>query len=663
MILDRIVLKNFGLYAGSQVINLTPPSPNKPVVLIGGLNGGGKTTFLDALQLCLFGPHAKISNRGTLGYREYLSRSIHRGRSISDAAIEVSFRHSVQGHEEQYSLHRSWHRNKNSCSEKFEVKKNGVLEPVLADNWSSQVEEIFPANIAHLFLFDGEQAEAFAAKDESSALIGSAIQNLLGLDIVDQLQRDLLVYERRKRSEDKADPQNSLITSTQTFVHETQVRIDELLQERAALRTHRIDRCKRALQDNEDAYRKAGGDLFDRKEEIEKKWLDALEAVRNGERELRELASGPLPLALIQMLLDSMNSRDEREEASRRAHYLAKELKARDRATLNHLRSAAVNDQTIDMLESFLVTDRKNRLAQGKKATELDISPSVRRDLHSLLSEEMERVRVENQRLLDCQSKAKLALSQAKIEWDNVPEPDAIAKLSQERENLKREFEILQAECSALGEEIEKQKRDIERWEQKLTRLIEVEAREEEVRQDRNRTLQHSMRVRITLDSFRRKVVERHVRRIEGLILDCYRQLLRKSALVTRLTIDPNTLSLTLFGRDGNVLDAERLSAGERQLLAIALLWALAKASGRPLPTAIDTPLGRLDSGHRLHLVERYIPFASHQVVLLSTDEEISGECLERLNPWIGRTYRLAYDDNAGETQILPGYFGAEEAA
>jgi DNA sulfur modification protein DndD len=118
-----------------------------------------------------------------------------------------------------------------------------------------------------------------------------------------------------------------------------------------------------------------------------------------------------------------------------------------------------------------------------------------------------------------------------------------------------------------------------------------------------------------------------------------------------------------LYGRDAAALSPERLSAGERQLLAIALLWGLAKASGRPLPTAIDTPLGRLDTGHRTHLVERYLPFASHQVLLFSTDEEISGEYLERLRPWIGRTYHLTYDDTAGNTRVVPGYFASREAA
>ena len=663
MILDQLVMKNFGLYAGAQTITLTPPSPEKPVVLIGGLNGGGKTTFLDALQLCLFGPHARISNRGTLSYQEYLSRSIHRGASSSEAAIEVAFRYTVEGREERYKLHRSWRRNGKGCTENLEVRKNGVLESTLADNWASQVEEFFPANIAHLFLFDGEQAEAYAAQEDSSALIGAAIQNLLGLDMVDRLQKDLVVYERRKRSEDKADPRNADIAAGQEALRELRGRLDGLAQERAAFRTHRMDRCQRALRDIEDAYRKAGGGLYDRREEIERKWLDEVEAVREGERTLRDLAAGALPLALVQVLLASTASRDERDEESRRSRYLAEGLEERDHATLRFLRNEAVDRHVVDALRDFLAMDRTERQALGDQQTVLDISTEVRSDLYGLLRGGLEDVGAETKNILGRQEAAREAVKQAQIEQDNVPETDAIAPLATERKALKREMADMESTYAAMGEDIERTKRELERWEQRLDRLIEEETKAEGVRQDRARILQHSIRVRATLDAFRRSVIERHVRRIEHLVLESYQQLLRKSALVTRLSIDPGTMSLTLFGRDGIVLSAERLSAGERQLLAIALLWGLAKASGRPLPTAIDTPLGRLDSGHRMHLVERYLPFASHQVLLLSTDEEISGEYLERLSPWIGRTYQLSYDDEAGETQIRAGYFKAREAA
>src|ERR1700733_2058367 len=117
MILDEIALQNFGLYAGRQTMVLTPPSSSKPVVLIGGLNGGGKTTLLDALQLCLYGPHARISNRGSVAYPEYLSRCVHRGASDQAAAVEIAFRHTLEGQEDHYRLQRSWRVTEGGCKE------------------------------------------------------------------------------------------------------------------------------------------------------------------------------------------------------------------------------------------------------------------------------------------------------------------------------------------------------------------------------------------------------------------------------------------------------------------------------------------------------------------------------------------------------------------
>ena len=71
----------------------------------------------------------------------------------------------------------------------------------------------------------------------------------------------------------------------------------------------------------------------------------------------------------------------------------------------------------------------------------------------------------------------------------------------------------------------------------------------------------------------------------------------------------------------------------------------------------IDTPLGRLDSTHRAHLVERYFPQASHQVILLSTDEEIVSSYHQNLKPAVARHYLLDHDERAGRTAVKPGYF------
>ena len=663
MILDEITLYNFGLYSDRQTVSLTPVSSSKPVVLFGGLNGGGKTTFLDALQLCLFGPHAKISNRGSLSYREYLSRSIHRGAKIPEAAIEIEFRHTEEGREDTYNLRRSWHRDNDDCKEVFKVWKNGTSDSALTENWATQVEDFVPPNIAHLFLFDGEQVEGYASYEHSSELIGAAIQNLLGLDVVDQLEKDLLVYERRKRSEKKDDAALAEIKVAENELSDLRKRADKLNQERASIQTHGLDRTQRALSKVEEEYRKLGGDLFDQRLELEHQLSDANKTVHEGEVAQRETAAGILPMLLIRTLLEAADSRDRQEEKCRHARVVSDVLQARDRAALKHLRSQSVSEDALKAMRIFFLNDRAERRTLGKEKTLLDLSPEVRSDLHSLLRGDLEDAKDVARRQIKQQEQHEAKATLARTEFASIPSVDTIGEISQRRDDLRRELSALQAQCAELSSEITRIHKEIERKEQALMRLYKADAKAMSDHDDRARILRHASKVRRTLDKFRSAVVERHVRRIEQLVLESYQQLLRKSSLVTRLSIDPERFSITLYGGDSQVLTAERLSAGERQLLAIALLWGLAKASGRLLPTAIDTPLGRLDAGHRMHLVERYLPFASHQVLLLSTDEEIAGDYLDRLKPWIGKSYYLNYDDSTGTTRIVPGYFGEIEVA
>lgn len=91
-------------------------------------------------------------------------------------------------------------------------------------------------------------------------------------------------------------------------------------------------------------------------------------------------------------------------------------------------------------------------------------------------------------------------------------------------------------------------------------------------------------------------------------------------------------------------------------MLALAILWGLAKASGKTLPVVIDTPMGRLDSLHRVNFVKKYLPNASHQVVVLSTDTEIEGKYLKMLSPFVGKKYLLTYDEIKRATEITEGY-------
>src|SRR5580692_3978933 len=112
MILEQLKVRNFCLFRGEQTFNLIPGRRNGkhlPIVLFGGINGGGKTTLLDAIQLALYGGRAKCSKRSNLTYDDFLRESIHQGVNEREpAGVTLSFRYAADGEEHLYDVSRTW---------------------------------------------------------------------------------------------------------------------------------------------------------------------------------------------------------------------------------------------------------------------------------------------------------------------------------------------------------------------------------------------------------------------------------------------------------------------------------------------------------------------------------------------------------------------------
>ena len=244
-----------------------------------------------------------------------------------------------------------------------------------------------------------------------------------------------------------------------------------------------------------------------------------------------------------------------------------------------------------------------------------------------------------------------------------IPSEGAIAHLVQSLEEARERVAELTARFRILGEEYEAQLSDIAKREDALRGLHEAYVSARLADETTERVIRHSRKARETLERFRGAVALRNLARLEHLIADAFARLLRKKTLVRTVRIDPTTFALHIHDGHGDEVAAARLSAGERQLLAVAILWSLARASGRSLPTVIDTPLGRLDGAHRKFLVQNYFPTASHQVILLSTDEEIEGRYYDALRPSIAREYQIVHQEEGRTSVVLPGYFSREAAA
>lgn len=655
MTLDELILHDFAQYRGRVSIALTPPSSEQPIILFGGLNGAGKTTLLDAIQVCLFGQLARSARREGMAYEAYLAGLIHRGAGADSASVELRFRHMSHGEEHIYYVKRFWRRTAKGCPDRLEVTRNHRFDPMATDHWAEQIEEFLPARIAHLFLFDGEQIEGYADQKSSAGLIETAVFNLLGLDLVEKLGSDLSVIERRRRLEARSPEELARLAQLQESAKNAQDRLDICNSEHAQ-REAELGRlaAQKTLLDAK--YRKEGGHLYERRAELERVVHSAEAHSRACERALREAAAGAAPLLLVGPLLQRTAAQVRSEVESTQAASTDTLLAARDAELLDHVSGEAPPD-VLSKLARFLSQDRSSR--RSAIATPRIRMGDLGRDrLRELTEEELDAAATALPALLSDQEDARIALENARNQMAAVPAAEALATLAQQRDELIAREATLQAEQRAQTELRDRLRREVERAGVEIERFKDEADDAQLAEDDRARVLRHVGRVRATLDRFRDAVIRRHLTRIEALVLDSFLQLLRKKTLVNALAIDPETFQLSLTGRDGLPLPSDRLSAGERQLLATSVLWGLARASGRPLPTIIDTPLGRLDSSHRRRLVTHYFPRASHQVILLSTDEEISGGYFEALRPFIGRVYHLRFDEDEGGTKVESGYFG-----
>jgi DNA sulfur modification protein DndD len=655
MILDSIQLQNFGVYSGKQRLELSPGS-DRPIILIGGLNGGGKTTILDAIQLCLYGARAQISNRGKRLYKEYLAESIHRRANVEDgASIRLSFRRLINGKSHSYEVDRSWSQRGKSVEEALEVWRDGQPDSILSSHWDEYMEQTLPASLAQLFFFDGEQIKDLADHECASRLLKTAIQTLLGLNIVDQLEEDLITLERRKATATKPREVQIKAAELDKDILQLETLAESAAQERAGL-VNQTSFAEKQLSELQERFRLEGGELFVRREEVEAQYKALKAQKESNEKQLRELMAGVLPLVLVQSLLLDTQRQAESEVAVKQAITIEKAEKQRDQKILSKLQKELTND-SLAKVKEVLESTRPNRPNNETVTQYIYPTDELLDQMSDLLRAKSIKAKESALALTHNIDTLKEQLTRVETQLAKVPDADSVAKLQKEITSAGALLRDKQAQLALLDDKLRANHNQAEIKSRELAKLLEVETEEGLNAEHDHRILRFSSKVRTTLGSFRDKVIKKHVGRLESLILESFWQLLRKEQLISAFIVDPQTFEITLRDRAGVTMPFDRLSAGERQLLATAILWGLAKASGRPLPTIIDTPLGRLDSSHRRHLVERYFPYASHQVVLLSTDQEIVNGNLKALEPFIQTSYQLAFDEATSTTQVIPGYF------
>ncbi|MFC7870783.1 DNA sulfur modification protein DndD [[Kitasatospora] papulosa] len=661
MLLHKITLQDFGAYQGEQQLDLRT-QPGRPIVLIGGLNGCGKTTLLDAIQLVLYGPKAECSGRGTRGYNDYLEQCINRKADRSSgAAITLEFTISVEAEERHYKVVRNWYFTGSKTLKEFlTVKVDGQFSRTVTESWPDHVETILPIDVASLFFFDGERVEQLADPERAAKVIESAVQSLMGVGTVERLRNDLKALQNRQQLSGQQQEFLDKIHSLQQELAQASQVVSDSAQKLAGF-TSQLDVCKKDLRTAEQDFARAGGNAFEQRKELEAERARIDELAKATDKALVAVAEGPLPLLLLQKQLAGVKEQARLEREADDASRVVGALEERDEWLIQQL-TESLPAAARTALKKKLTDDRRKRAA----AADLDQALGLPHDALMQLSALDQALVSDSARACDLlQEAADIAerLESADQQLGAVPEEQLIKDLMVQRKAAMDKVAVAQAQVqrgeALLAEATSREARLAAELKRAQRGRTEVEWQSEVLK----RVDKYSDKARRTLEKFGAELLTRHIKSVEVAVLQSFNKLMRKQGLIRDIRIDTDKFTLQLTDSEGEPVDPGRLSAGERQLLAVSLLWGLAKSAGNRLPSIIDTPLGRLDSRHRQHLVDRYFPQAGRQVLLLSTDEEIDENLLGRLKPYIAHTYTLVHDDKTFTTTVEPGYWWTAGAA
>ena len=660
MHLTKVTLKNYGVYRDKVEFDFTT-SFDKPVVLVGGTNGAGKTTLFESILIGFYGYSYFDKKTTRKEYDKFLANKIHRylgtTASADSTSIIIDFKFYHNGVVDDYTVDRTWMNDDGRILEELKIKKNGKrLDAVEESQWQSFIEELIPKGIAKLFFFDGEKIVKMAEGENEDIQIKSSFDSLLGLDIVEQLHSDLKVHiMRNMKDEDKAIQ----IQHDQYLAERDEILAEiEHFNSKLASKGGESDEIQKEIDELEANISKIGGGFASKRDELKER-KSILTAESNSlESKIRDIVAGSLPFCLIPKQINSV-----------------KKQILKDEEFLKHKFQREVIDEKLDAIEKIfdsktiwkdIPKESKIKEELHEKITQVFEETKKERDVKSMFNfsslessnalnmidrlgdtfQDIESVTLNYENIAE-------ELRQVDVALVNAPKDDEIGPLISKLNKLHEENGMIKTETEHIEQQITTKNTYLKMINVKIRNIIDERYKNENA--DTQTKL--ATRVQKVLDEYMEKLKVKKLELLESYLLEESQRLLHKENLITKVTVDKETFEINLHDKDGNPIPKDLLSKGEKQMFATAVLLALAKTSGKPLPFMIDTPLARLDTSHRDNMIHKFFPYASHQVVIFSTDSEIDQQYYEKLKPYLSRSYAMEYLPGKGKTKQNDGYF------
>lgn len=699
MKLSNIEINNFRQYYDAVNIDLSTDS-DQNIILIGGRNGYGKTNFLLSIVWCLYGE--KISQiddnfkkeiQKEKNYSSFMQQSINWTAkkenkdvfsvSIVVSDIELPEIKKLNSNSESVIITRTF--NVTSMNEKLSIS-DPITDIDIFDDEADKInfinDYIIPIDAAKFVFFDAEKISEIAnlSIKEEGSFINDALGKILGLDTYDTLIEDIEIYINSLKKEGATKNLHEEILDKEKAIELSNINIDRLEEENAE-KLKEIDDLKKTIRQYDNLisqHSKQGNSTFDR-ESI----LSEIEKLKTKEYELSERfneLSEIIPLAILTGKLEEVSEHLEIQEKNKITQNSSKENteKIDNFIELLFNKPPEPENSTMSFKDKLFYYEKAKNLGSelfsaNEDYQELDFEQDLNNSERNLIYDAINLVNSQSKDLFETTieefNKTRITiaeLNKALSKVDADLEDELILDYSSKKETADYNITENNRKIGENNQQINRLKGDIVRLNQQLSLLV----KKVDVNALNKIKIKESQKYIDCLNFFLEEQKNKHKESLETTILSELKALMHKlgseenkSKFIedVKVTIlaSGQGMKITLLDQDDNEIRKESLSSGEKQIYISCLIKAILNESIQSLPIFIDTPLGRLDEEHRDNITKSYYPALSEQVVLFSTNSEITPKRYKDISASISKSY-LLFNDGAN-TNLKTGYFQSYE--
>ena len=665
MKITRIYAENYKTYRRLD-LDLAADE-ERPIILIGGGNGCGKTTLFDAIYHALYGLDIKNARQ----FEELFNAGVKLEQGLDNKSIvlEISFSGLVLGHETPYKLKRTYQLIENKVRWNVELNMNGnrysygIATPTAQRTQNEEVvNKIIAANLpselSNYFLFDAMKTSELVKEEQISKLIMKNINSVMGFNKYYQLHEAaeaLLAEKKAAKLENEKQRQEY-----EQLGHKKQGREAELKQLRED-----YDKALEYSNDNRERYEqlKQGRNADDMTRDRINKQKESIRQVEKRATEYHDSVDKVAKDLELNVLFPALAHRIRPEV----------EIIVNERRRLAEERGEEISDEQLTRLTRDIV----DYLAESYK------------ELKAVKVDDVVRYMQKGRKHGDALTDKHPYLSDANVEVLDKLITDAYVNQFLQLDNEREVLDMDISELPRKREQLENYERDlsgldfnlIALYEDNEKRMIELKGKIAEAERDIQKLAddiatfdydipqipdpQYDMLCKLPkffndisakLLASKRKNIEQMMKEQLNLNLVVYAGVIGR----VDLSSDGNDdVSFKIYHQNGNEIYLSQLNAGAKQTVMQVLLKVLYELGDYNPPVMIDTVMGVLDKESREVILEHYFPDLAHQTILLSTDTEITTERdFKKISPFVAKTYTLHRDKEAQCTNISNDYFG-----